>query len=1041
MSHKGIKIAHIADTHIKNLKYHDDYRACFEQMYETLRQEEVDYIVHCGDIAHTKTQISPEFVEMASDFFTSLSEIATTFIILGNHDGNLKNSNRQDAITPIVQAIDSPHIRLLKNSGETSLAYGNIVLNVLSVFDRDNWVRPTNPDKVNIALYHGAITNCQTDAGWIMEHGEDEVSIFDSFDYAMLGDIHKRQFLDEAERIYYPGSTIQQNHGETNDKGFSIWTIDGKDSWEIDHYTLENPRPFITIELTSNGKIPKNAAVPKGSRLRIVSNNNLPIDVMKRAVDVAKHKFSPESVSYLNRAAGQRGDVSDLSNEIEDQNLRDPQIQEELISEYLKDYQVKDFTMRKIYGLNSKYNEMVEAQEDISRNVNWKLVSFEWSNLFNYGARNSIDFNNVGGIVGIFGKNFSGKSSIIDAFLFTMFNTTSKNERKNVNVVNQNRDNAEGKLVIQVGSKVYTIHRSVAKYTKKGKEGETVEAKTDLDFSVYDPITDKTTSLNGTTRNQTDTIIRRHFGSIEDFLVSSMASQTGALAFINEGSTKRKEIIAKFLDLQFFDRKFRLAKEDSISSKALMKKLDGRDYEKEISKASDALVGLKDSIAEFESKVESAKLLSDSYSGLLAEVEKKISETPTEVVDITNIRKKLKSSKNQILSLSNSITEETLTLEKEKERSEKIGELMNSLDYSTLSASLGEIEKSEAELKSLTRKLKQSKEKGKLLDDIPCGDSFPACKFIRDAHVASATIPEVSARSQEVESVLKGLLPDVVRDHLDKFRALENKGEQTKATIANLKLSIERNSMSLERIRGVVESLHASEVEYENNKEAIKNLEKLISEKDSIASKLSSAKASVAALDKEKLELYKLVGSKEQKISTIKSQQKEFEEIRAEYAAYDLFLRCMHSNGIAYDIIKKKLPVINEEIAKILSNVVEFEVFFETSGNKFDIFIKHAKHGARPIEMASGAEKTMAAMAIRLALLAVSTLPTSDAFILDEPGTALDEENMAGFIQILDLIKVFFKNVLLISHLDSLKDSVDMQIVIDKQNGFARVNQ
>jgi DNA repair exonuclease SbcCD ATPase subunit len=91
--------------------------------------------------------------------------------------------------------------------------------------------------------------------------------------------------------------------------------------------------------------------------------------------------------------------------------------------------------------------------------------------------------------------------------------------------------------------------------------------------------------------------------------------------------------------------------------------------------------------------------------------------------------------------------------------------------------------------------------------------------------------------------------------------------------------------------------------------------------------------------------------------------------------------------------------------------------------------------------MASGAEKSMAAMAIRLALLSVSSLPKGDVFVLDEPGTALDEENMAGFIRILELIKVYFKNVLLISHLDSLKDCVDMQIVIEKEAGFAKVNQ
>ena len=160
-----------------------------------------------------------------------------------------------------------------------------------------------------------------------------------------------------------------------------------------------------------------------------------------------------------------------------------------------------------------------------------------------------------------------------------------------------------------------------------------------------------------------------------------------------------------------------------------------------------------------------------------------------------------------------------------------------------------------------------------------------------------------------------------------------------------------------------------------------------------------------------------------------------------EFSSYDLYLRCMHPNGIAYDVIKRKLPVINDEIAKILANIVDFEVFFEDDGKRLDIFIKHPRHEPRPLEMGSGAEKTIAAMAIRLALLSVSSLPKSDIFILDEPGTALDEDNMQGFVDILDLIRSYFKTVLLISHLDSLKDCVDMQIVIDKKNGYAFIQQ
>ena len=83
-----IKIAHFADTHIRNLKFHDEYRYVFDKIYRKLEEQKPDYIVHCGDLAHTKTQLSPEYFALATEFLKNLADIAPTYIILGNHDGN-----------------------------------------------------------------------------------------------------------------------------------------------------------------------------------------------------------------------------------------------------------------------------------------------------------------------------------------------------------------------------------------------------------------------------------------------------------------------------------------------------------------------------------------------------------------------------------------------------------------------------------------------------------------------------------------------------------------------------------------------------------------------------------------------------------------------------------------------------------------------------------------------------------------------------------------------------------------------------------------
>ncbi len=1035
-----MKFAHISDTHIKNLKYHYEYRIIFEQLYETLREQKVDYIIHCGDIAHTKTQISPEFVEMCSDFFRSLAEIAPTYIILGNHDGNLKNSSRQDALTPIVDALDMPTLHLLKNSGETHLN-DDFCLNVLSVFDRENWVGPSNSDKINIALYHGSISNCKTDVNWTMSFGEDEITIFDEFDFAMLGDIHRRQFLDEEGRIWYAGSTVQQNHGETNDKGILIWDIQSKDEWNIEPAVFKNPKPFFTIPLTLKGRMPRNIEVPPGARLRLVSSNNLPLNTMRRAMDIAKHRFKPESISFLNRAAGERGNVEDLTDGIKTENLRDIKVQEELIDEFLSGYQTDASTLERVFELNSKYNKIIEDREEISRNVNWKLKSFKWDNLFNYGEGNSIDFENLNGIIGVFGKNFSGKSSIIDAALYTLFNTTSKNERKNLNVINQHQESCQGVIEIEIGHKQYTITRTSEKYTKRLKGVETLEAKTDLNFEVYDPVTDETTSLNGTTRNQTDANIRKHFGSMDDFMVSSLASQHGALTFIDEGSTRRKEIIAKFLDLELFDQKFKMAKDDSVEAKALLRKYEDRDYKAELAE-------LNEELQSFHRQADENKIICEKHRQELKilnegarRIDDKISSIPGKLLDITKILSEQKEKENLSKMLKEKIHQQEVDIDLKQQKvliSEGFLELIN---LTTLMENKEEIETLGQNISNLREALQNITKKEKLLNSIPCGDQFPSCRFIKDAYINVANKPGIEKDLHVAMRRLEKLDPTENAEKLEEYRLMQELIQELKTEVAELLLDCERNKNTKAITDLELAETKAKVKEYKQNKKVIDGLEKLIKERQTYEDKIEVEKGRITECDENTLELVKQIGSYEEKVTSLEQQSQDYQNLQNNYAAYDLLMQCMHPNGIAYDIIKKKIPVINQEIAKVLANIVEFEVFFETSGNKLDIFIKHPKHDERPIEMASGAEKTMGAMAIRMALLSVSSLPKSDLFILDEPGTALDEENMEGFIRILELIKVYFKNVLLISHLDSLKDCVDMQIVIEKKKGYAKVNQ
>ena len=119
MIKKSARILHLADIHFRGLTRHDEYKESFTEFFEIARRLRPDLIYIGGDIVHSKTQgISPELIDILNWWFTGLAEIAPTHIILGNHDGNLRNSSRQDALTPIAGALSHPNLFLLKESME-----------------------------------------------------------------------------------------------------------------------------------------------------------------------------------------------------------------------------------------------------------------------------------------------------------------------------------------------------------------------------------------------------------------------------------------------------------------------------------------------------------------------------------------------------------------------------------------------------------------------------------------------------------------------------------------------------------------------------------------------------------------------------------------------------------------------------------------------------------------------------------------------------------------------------------------------------------
>jgi exonuclease SbcC len=139
-------------------------------------------------------------------------------------------------------------------------------------------------------------------------------------------------------------------------------------------------------------------------------------------------------------------------------------------------------------------------------------------------------------------------------------------------------------------------------------------------------------------------------------------------------------------------------------------------------------------------------------------------------------------------------------------------------------------------------------------------------------------------------------------------------------------------------------------------------------------------------------------------------------------------------------LINSYLPKINQEINAILNGVTSFKVYLEEEekNNNLNVYIDYGD-SKRIIECASGMEKMMASIAIRVALVNISSLAKSDIFIIDEGFGALDDTNIEACNRLLNSLKKYFKSIIIISHIDAIKDIVDKNIEISAKGNDSYV--
>jgi DNA repair exonuclease SbcCD nuclease subunit len=428
------KIYHISDVHIRTLKRHREYREVFKNMFEYINQTKTErsIAVVTGDIVHSKLDMSPELVQMLVDFFNGFE--LPTIVILGNHDMNLNNMHRIDAVSPVLDVIQNKHIHFVKDNGLFEL--GGVTWNHMAVDKTPaDYVRAKDfTASYKIALHHGAVNTAKTDIGYQISNEHVGVDLFEGHDITLLGDIHKpAQFLDAAQTVAYPGSLIQQNHGEALDHGILVWDVEQRSAKFVQ---IENDYGYVTIETQGSAIISSPHRMPKRPRIRIKFNETSAAD-MKRLIATIRKKYQVEDIT-IQRTIGST--ATNTSSSLAIGNVRDVEYQNVLLTEYIDTNfpQATPNEIDAIRHINRTINSKLPAVESI-RHTTWHPISFEFDNMFSYGEGNVLNFENLSDVCGLFAANTSGKSSLLDAITYTIFDKCSKTSKAN-EVLNNKKD-------------------------------------------------------------------------------------------------------------------------------------------------------------------------------------------------------------------------------------------------------------------------------------------------------------------------------------------------------------------------------------------------------------------------------------------------------------------------------------------------------------------------------------------------------------------------------------------------------------------------
>ena len=758
---------------------------------------------------------------------------------------------------------------------------------------------------------------------------------------------------------------------------------------------------------------------------------------------VIQHKYGIKEV-VVHRTDILKDRVRD-GNKLDLGDVNNPDFQYEMIEEYLNNnFLIDNETLKKIKDINGELNGSLPI-DNITKNVDWKLKRFEFDNMFSYGEDNVVDFTKLSGVVGLFAANASGKSSLLDALCFCLFDTSTRTYTAS-SVLNNKKSSFKCKLLFEVNGQDYIVER-IAKKQRNG------HVKVNVDFYTHDD-SGEVISLNGDQRRTTNNNIKQVVGTFEDFILTTLSAQNANTVFIDKTQKERKELLAQFMGLGVFDRLYTLANEEISEVQAVLRNFSKTNYDEQLADVETNIDVLSDNLKDKRKEYKAIEKDVNILQKDILKLNKKIKPIDETVTDINLLQSELKDNQElhkqtqtlfqeALHKISHIESTKTMTMNQLEEfKNENILQKYNELESFRY-----DFDKTDTEIDKLKEEVQRKLDKIRKLGDLEYDPECEYCMnnvFVKDARETKKLLQDDKLQSDKLISK-KNDLDSKIKDlgEVEKKKEQFDKCEELFEQLNNDLSSVETNRdhlgeklVYIDEKNVIVEEnitkYYEQEKDVVHNNKVKKDIAKQEVELDMTTTYLKSADKNVKETEIE------LKVSENQKKEIIKIIE-EVQELEEKNVAYRYYLEAVKRDGVPYELISKALPAIENEVNNILSQLVDFTMTFDMDGKNINNYIVYDNDNTWPLDLSSGMERFISSLAIRVGLINVSNLPRGNFLAIDEGWGTMDSENLNSVYNLFQYLKTQFQFTLIVSHIDSMRDAVDNLLEIKKEGVYSSV--